>query len=715
MAESPLPRPGFLQRARTWLYGSTAPEVPQAQAQEESPLREASPEAEGAPAPSGIYTRAYGGFSVDPRWLGQLALNDDTILQREGLHDLKLYDALLDDDVCYSAFQQRRLAVISRPWEVEPGDDSPAAKQAADHLREQLKRVGWDRICDRMLYGRWYGYAVGEADYEIGPDGKIWIRDILVPDRRWFGFTNAGELRLKTAESQDGEALPPNKFWSYRTGASHDFAPYGTGLAHWCYWPVWFKKNGIKFWAVFLEKFGMPTALGKFPSGAVEEVIGNLLAAASAVGRDSAVVVPDDTELELMASGRTGDGTYGEFIDQMNDALFRVILSQTGTSKSEAQGLGGSQSDVMKDVRDEVVRADSDMLHESFNRSIGRWLTEWNFGPNVAPPLVYRNMEDAEDLTALAERDTVLKGLGWVRTEESFTEIFGEGYERKEVEEPDPNLERGGVPPGNRDREGNIIDLQEEREKRRAEFADQDRAPLYVSRPVKGSTAKALLAWAAKAGIPNLYRPDDLHVTVLYSKAPVDWFEMADDWGDAELVVNAGGPRKIEKLGDAGAIVLRFSSSRLKWRHEEMVERGASHDYDEYLPHITLALAPDYEPPEDMEAFQGELRFGPEKFEALKTDWVAEVANREFSAEDLDAIDQLTAALVEDTDPIFRAIGEHIRDKIPAGVQDINSVRVALLEALEEIPTDKLAAAMRLPFLAARAAAATGLEDKVRA
>jgi hypothetical protein len=147
------------------------------------------------------------------------------------------------------------------------GDESAQAKAAADHLREQIKALPWDRICDRMLYAIWYGFGVGEAMFDYGPDGKVWLKNILVPNRSWFAFTNAGELRMKSAENPEGEALPPNKFWSIRSGASHDFALYGVGLAHWLYWPVWFKKNAIKFWAVYLEKFGMPTVLGKFPEG----------------------------------------------------------------------------------------------------------------------------------------------------------------------------------------------------------------------------------------------------------------------------------------------------------------------------------------------------------------------------------------------------------------------------------------------------------------
>lgn len=39
------------------------------------------------------------------------------------------------------------------------------------------------------------------------------------------------------------------------------------GLAHYLYWPTFFKRNGIKFWLIFLEKFGMPTAAAKLPPG----------------------------------------------------------------------------------------------------------------------------------------------------------------------------------------------------------------------------------------------------------------------------------------------------------------------------------------------------------------------------------------------------------------------------------------------------------------
>lgn len=704
----------FYTRVRS-AWGVVTGEIPVAKPLGDDPIRGASPEEEGARPAEGTYTRAYGGFSIDPRWLQQLALNDDTILQREGQHDLKLYDAILDDPEAAAALQQRRLAVVNRPWEVDPGAEDSRAVAAADHLREQLKALPWDRICDRMLFGIWYGYAVGEAMYKVGPDGKYWLADILVPDRKWFAFTNAGELRIRTVESGEGEALPPNKFWAYRSGASHDFAPYGTGLAHWCYWPVWFKKNVIKFWAIYLEKFGMPTALGKFPDGATETVRDNLLAAAAAVGRDSAVIVPDSTALELMAQGRSSDGSYLQFVNQMDDYLRRVILGQTGTSKSEAQGLGGSQSEVMKDVRDEVIRSDSDLLHESFNGTIAKWLTEWNFGPDVAVPRVYRNLEDQEDLTALAERDAKLKALGWVRTEKSFRETYGEGYER--APEPEPIPGQGGLPaPGfarpqlsdQRDSSGNVVDLAEERAKRRAEFAAMEPERVYISRKLLPASGRALRRWAEEQGIPNLLPVDKLHTTVITTTNPVDWFELGEDWGDGELRIAAGGPRLLKRLGESG-IVLQFSSGRLRWRHEELVERGAIDKWPEYLTHVTLSYdAADFDPEKVEMAFQGELVFGPEVFESVDDDWVERLATTTFAADDLDRIDRWAAELAREADPVLAEFAASLQPKLK-GIQTADALRVVLLQALEGFPAERLGELAGLPMTAARAGAEAGL------
>lgn len=668
------------------------------------------PEADEKPETDGIVTHSGQSFAIPGGWMNTIAVNEDTVLQRGGGDGLKMYDALLDDDVAMSNFQQRRLAVISRPWEVLPGDETdPRSVEAADHFRQQLKQLPFDRICDKMLYGIWHGYSVGEGVYKLGPDGKYWLKDVVVPDRSWFGFTNAGELRFRPGLSVLGAELPPNKFWVMRTGANNDFAFYGLGLAHWCYWPIWFKRNVIKFWALYLEKLGYPTVVGETASGMTADEKSDLMTALVAIGRDRAVRVPDkylnEDRIKLFEATRSGSGSssYGDFVTEQNESLMRVILGQPGTSKATAQGIGSGQAELHGNVKAEIVKADADLQCESFNQTFPRWLTEWNFGPDVAPPRVYRKLDDEEDLNATAERDVKLHGIGIERTEESVAEVYGEGYELKQPEPVPAQLGGPGVPPPPANDEGDNDQLD------RAEFAARDVAPLYIYRSLKSSAA--LLRWAKAQGIPNIVAPAELHTTVLYSREPVDWFDLSEGWEyKSELVVGEGGARKVERF-DNGAIVLRFASEDLEWSHRRKINKGASHDYPEYLPHVTIGYDTDGTfKVDEVEAFVGELRFGPEMFEPINDDWAPDLEPIEFTARDEEAIDRIAAMIADEANPVMLEFGASLQEALK-GIESPEAARVALLEAFEAMPVERMALIAGIPFLAERMAAEAGLEE----
>lgn len=138
---------------------------------------------------------------------------------------------------------------------------------------------------------------------------------------------------------------------------------------------------------------------------------------------------------------------------------------------------------------------------------------------------------------------------------------------------------------------------------------------LYVSRKV--INAKAIHAWAKAAGIPNLVEPSDMHVTICYSSTPVDWMAMGQAW-DETMKVGVGGPRLVVGLGaDEQTIALEFSSSMLKWRNEEFQREGASYDWDEYRPHITLGRGTI---PTGIKPYIGAIELGPEIFEEVRND-----------------------------------------------------------------------------------------------
>lgn len=130
-----------------------------------------------------------------------------------------------------------------------------------------------------------------------------------------------------------------------------------------------------------------------------------------------------------------------------------------------------------------------------------------------------------------------------------------------------------------------------------------------------------VMAWAKDQGFEEPIK--DLHVTVIYSKAAFDWMRVSGDpgWGEdakGQLVIPAGGARVVEPIGDEGAVALLFNSSSLAWRHREVVEAGASHDYDDYQPHMTISYRDGQLDLRGVEPYRGKLVLGPEVWQELE-------------------------------------------------------------------------------------------------
>lgn len=164
--------------------------------------------------------------------------------------------------------------------------------------------------------------------------------------------------------------------------------------------------------------------------------------------------------------------------------------------------------------------------------------------------------------------------------------------------------------------------------RRPAARAANDAKPrtLYVKRMLLPEDARKFIAWAKAQGFKGTVPAESLHVTVFSSTNAVDWIKAGTDWNEdesGEMFVPAGGARIVEPLGDKGAAVLLFNSSRLAWRHESIArDTGAQDRFPDYQPHLTIV----YEGAGDMdlskvEPYRGALRFGPEIFEEAIEGW----------------------------------------------------------------------------------------------
>lgn len=159
-----------------------------------------------------------------------------------------------------------------------------------------------------------------------------------------------------------------------------------------------------------------------------------------------------------------------------------------------------------------------------------------------------------------------------------------------------------------------------------------DPQPLYVNRPVVN--AAELIAWAKGQGFETTLPADEMHVTIAYSRSPVDWMACGESWsGDpkGQVKITPGGPRQLAAFGPQGdAAVLLFASNDLSWRHSQLEDAGCSWDWPDFSPHITISFSAVGLDLSTLKPYQGEIVLGPESFEPLVENWKDDLVEKSF-------------------------------------------------------------------------------------
>lgn len=359
---------------------------------------------------------------------------DDTLLTRGNVKSYKIYDDLERDAHAGAVLDKRKMAVTSRPWEVNPASEEPLDVKAADIVRDAFKAMQFDKMCEDMLDATLKGFSVMEVMWEIR-DGFVVPREVIPRLQRRWAFTLTNELRLKTREQgTEGVPVPDRKFIVHTYGGK-DGSPYGLGLGSKLFWPVWFKKQGITFWLTFADKFGSPTALGKYPVGSNKVETDKLLGALRAIAQDAGVIVPTGMEIELLEATRSGTvDTYEKLCRYMDEQISKAVLGETMSTSAASGGLGSNQAGVHNDVRKELAKRDSKLLCDTLTHSLVRWILDYNVG-NVRAPQIERVFTKPVDLALRAERDAKLLKLGFEPTPRYMLETYGNGWVKKQPAE----------------------------------------------------------------------------------------------------------------------------------------------------------------------------------------------------------------------------------------------------------------------------------------
>lgn len=372
----------------------------------------------------------------EPVFMGVLRPNDPLLLEKGGGTNFHLYRDLERDGKVYSGLQKRTLALVSRPWQVEPVEEGEAGQRDAELVQDMLKRCNFDRICKDLMEALLVGFAVGEVVW-TERDGMYVPERVISRSQQRFRYIQddaqaAPQLHLLTqADMIRGEPLPEKKFIVHRVNPKDD-NPYGTGLGLQLYWPVFFKRKGIVAWNKLNDRFGSPTPWGKYPRNASQKEKNTLFDALKAFSNDGVVLTPEGTMIELLESKLTGSiSTQESLCNYMDDWIAEVILGQE--PRANGGGALAAASKERQSVRLDLTQADSDLLSETLNATLIRWICEYN---GLAPCLVYRVIKADENLKEASETDKNVWEMGFRPTLDAVRSKYGEGWEERELAPP---------------------------------------------------------------------------------------------------------------------------------------------------------------------------------------------------------------------------------------------------------------------------------------
>ena len=349
-------------------------------------------------------------------------LDLDETLRKAGIQRHRLA-ILLDDDEISQAVETRIDALLATPFRIEPSD-TPEAILLMQEIKEWFAEIATGSI-NALLFG----YSVQEMVYNQDGDyiGIEWVGE---KPMEWFGPKNDGRLIYRPeGTGQEYEVDQVFKFFMTRRKSTYK-QPYGKALLTVVYWLDFFRKNGFKFWAKFLERFGTPILLGKCKDSDPSEMNQALLNAhaQSVISIDA----EDDVQILSAASSSNAGTSFETFNNTIIRQIQKVILGQTLTSGTDGTG-SRALGEVHENVRKDKLNADIRLVTPTFQAIVDALCALNGWGKHE----IILGEKSKQLNKDQAERDVQLKNAGAVFTTQYFIREYG--LQEGDLAEPLPS------------------------------------------------------------------------------------------------------------------------------------------------------------------------------------------------------------------------------------------------------------------------------------
>ena len=331
--------------------------------------------------------------------------NPDDVIRRKGFAYLREMEA--KNGFLYGVLRTRQQSLLRKGWDVQPASGEPRDMAIAAFVKDALVRVDGSFMEDLRHIGAAlrYGYSIAELVWEPWSSRRhgerITLRAIKDKPPEEFAFeTDAyGNITgLVQRQGSERKSLPMNKFvhWTFESEGEN---PYGHGLLSRSFWHDWFMREGWKFWAVHLERFGAPLVRATVPPGTTPAQRQELEAVISSIQSRTGIVIPEGFALDFVEATRGGEAGYRGFLDEHKEAIAIVVLGETLTTYVGARG-SQALGMVHQTTKEEIIAADAEAMATVVNEQVIRRLVDANYAGVERYPAWVWQLANVRDLEA---------------------------------------------------------------------------------------------------------------------------------------------------------------------------------------------------------------------------------------------------------------------------------------------------------------------------
>ncbi|MCW9029248.1 MAG: DUF935 domain-containing protein [Kangiella sp.] len=171
-------------------------------------------------------------------------------------------------------------------------------------------------------------------------------------------------------------------------------------------WPYLFKNYSVRDLAQFLEIYGLPLRLGKYPGTATDEEKRTLLRAVLSIGNNAGGIIPQGMEIDFEAAAEGSEGPFMSMIEWCERIQSKAILGATLTSQADGKSSTNALGNVHNEVRHELTVSDGKQLAKTLTAQLVFPLLAINKSGITdfrrCPRFIF-DTEDADDVKAYSE------------------------------------------------------------------------------------------------------------------------------------------------------------------------------------------------------------------------------------------------------------------------------------------------------------------------